>query len=624
MTAPTANAIFHSRVNTNRPGYSTIRRGRRWLSGAMLLVVLPQFLGLDLFCQHAVASLPRSSPPPIENICPTSNAPRPPTIPSPAQARSPAFTRSVGYVVTATTPPSHTAPVTPGAPRGLVHNITIYTYDCEKADTALDATDYAYDTYRYGYNPRHCQVMIVVVQATAMTTPPTDTVPPRITPKYTFDPNGSLISKDNDTTSEHVAYTYNLENRLIAADIARVEKDSQGNFPQVAIQATYAYNQSGIRTRANSTTTVQGQAPYATTRVFLNDAMNLTGYSQVLEEFGTSGLTTSYVYGDDEISQTTATGTRWFSHDGHGNVRGLTDGSGLVTDRYNFDAYGMTLGGDPNVTNPAATDLLYSGEQFDTDLQMQYLRARYYDQSTGTFASLDPAAGNESDPQTLHKHLYAGADPVNCVDPNGEEYTLAGVMAVAAVSGPSGATGLVGSTQPSPASVVKSVEIAFVIHDLVGAINHADILMPNGRLYGFFRDDTIHIYDPAFPRNAQPDTWFPKDRPEYIDPIVGNQKGITDYVVYLSVTPFHAGRYEQLLNIYRTRAGLDWTNDYNCAAILWDIGYQTGLFKDAELPGNDWDSPMNLRDEVKKAYPNDTRERVGHFGYSPAGKPGVY
>jgi RHS repeat-associated protein len=89
----------------------------------------------------------------------------------------------------------------------------------------------------------------------------------------------------------------------------------------------------------------------------------------------------------------------------------------------------QTIVTNPNVTNPNAhvtpesgvggTDMLYSGEQFDPNLQMQYLRARYYDQSNGRFNRLDPFNGNMGDPQSLHKYAYCHNDPVNGIDPSG-------------------------------------------------------------------------------------------------------------------------------------------------------------------------------------------------------------
>ena len=50
---------------------------------------------------------------------------------------------------------------------------------------------------------------------------------------------------------------------------------------------------------------------------------------------------------------------------------------------------------------------------------MYYNRARYYDQNTGRFNRIDPFPGNTEDPQSLHKYLYAHANPVNNTDPSG-------------------------------------------------------------------------------------------------------------------------------------------------------------------------------------------------------------
>ena len=60
-----------------------------------------------------------------------------------------------------------------------------------------------------------------------------------------------------------------------------------------------------------------------------------------------------------------------------------------------------------------------SGEQYDQDLGLYYLRARYYNPNTGRFMSRDPEDGVPADPQSLHKYLYAGGDPVNGIDPTG-------------------------------------------------------------------------------------------------------------------------------------------------------------------------------------------------------------
>jgi RHS repeat-associated protein len=61
----------------------------------------------------------------------------------------------------------------------------------------------------------------------------------------------------------------------------------------------------------------------------------------------------------------------------------------------------------------------YRGEQYDSDLGLYYLRARYYNPATGRFLSRDPENGQPTDPQSLHKYLYAGGDPTSAFDPSG-------------------------------------------------------------------------------------------------------------------------------------------------------------------------------------------------------------
>ena len=100
-----------------------------------------------------------------------------------------------------------------------------------------------------------------------------------------------------------------------------------------------------------------------------------------------------------------------------------------------YDAYGNNLGFD---AANALTTLLYSGEQFDQRIAMQYLRARYFDAATGRFNRLDPFFGNLKDPQSLHKYLYVHGDPISGVDPSGNEFTLVGLgksMAIGAIVG---------------------------------------------------------------------------------------------------------------------------------------------------------------------------------------------
>jgi RHS repeat-associated protein len=158
---------------------------------------------------------------------------------------------------------------------------------------------------------------------------------------------------------------------------------------------------------------------------YLNDPLNITGYSQVLKQTETDLKTgevtiTTYVIGHQRISQTVEkNGIKteyYFTFDGHGSTRALTDFIGTIVELYSYDAFGNALGFDPA---NAKTEFLYSGEQFDSKIGQQYLRQRYYAPSTGRFNRLDPFFGDLNDPLSLHKYLYTHDNPVNGIDPNG-------------------------------------------------------------------------------------------------------------------------------------------------------------------------------------------------------------
>jgi RHS repeat-associated protein len=90
-----------------------------------------------------------------------------------------------------------------------------------------------------------------------------------------------------------------------------------------------------------------------------------------------------------------------------------------ITARLAYDAYGNLLGSAVGVLNPPPTKILFTGQVFDPNLILHYLRSRFYDPKTGRFEQMDGFVGDLSDPQTLQKFIYTEEDPVNMTDPSG-------------------------------------------------------------------------------------------------------------------------------------------------------------------------------------------------------------
>jgi RHS repeat-associated protein len=155
-----------------------------------------------------------------------------------------------------------------------------------------------------------------------------------------------------------------------------------------------------------------------TTR-YLVDDLNPTGYAQVVEEVTAGAVTRQYTYGLQRISQTQQIANTWttsfYGYDGGGTVRLLTDSTGTVTDTYDYDAWGNTV----NTTGPTPNVYQYRGEQYDSDLMLYYLRARYFNPIAGRFLERDQYPGRIMDPTTQHRYLYADSDPINRSDPSG-------------------------------------------------------------------------------------------------------------------------------------------------------------------------------------------------------------
>ena len=196
--------------------------------------------------------------------------------------------------------------------------------------------------------------------------------------------------------SKSALYVYNAENRLVRATV------QSGN--NVSVEE-YKYDYAGNRIAKSS------EGEY--TKYLLDINGKLT---YVLAEMNYDGTEKCYyTRGDELISQERDGKKSYYVYDGHGSVCALADESGKVTDKYVYDAFGNLISSYGSTKN----DFLFCGEQFDPVTGLYYLRARYMNPSVGRFITMDSYEGSIDDPVSLHKYLYANANPVSNSDPSG-------------------------------------------------------------------------------------------------------------------------------------------------------------------------------------------------------------
>lgn len=231
---------------------------------------------------------------------------------------------------------------------------------------------------------------------------------------YTYDDNGNTLTRERGELTD--TYGWDFRNRLVNA----VNQTQDGS------STTFAYDVDGIR--VSKVITGVSAVEYVVDKN--------RDYAQVLTELTDpagppSPVGITYVYGDDLLTMTRPeTETSFYHFDGQLSTRQLSTIVQGVTAQYAYEAFGSVIGAFGNVINPYR----FRGEQHDANLNLTYLRARYYEPAAGRFTSRDEFGGRLCDPRSLHKYTYAHANPVFYADPSGHAATIGFLVVLAVVS----------------------------------------------------------------------------------------------------------------------------------------------------------------------------------------------
>jgi RHS repeat-associated protein len=208
---------------------------------------------------------------------------------------------------------------------------------------------------------------------------------------YTFDYNGSTVSKTDSTGTTD--YIWDYENRLASVSLAASAGTVSFKYDAFGRRIQKAFTSGGTTTTTN----------------YLYD-----GDHDVQEMDASGSILARYASGqktDEPLAENRSSTTSYYELDGAGSVTSLTNVSGAIEDGYTYDSFGKLVASMGSVTNP----FRYTSRDFDSETGLQYNRARYYDSTTGRFISEDPIKFQGG----INFYRYAWDSPVQNVDPSG-------------------------------------------------------------------------------------------------------------------------------------------------------------------------------------------------------------
>jgi len=253
---------------------------------------------------------------------------------------------------------------------------------------------------------------------------------------YDYDAVGNRTSMMVNASNLYT-YTYDVADRLIA-DSTHTEQNRYDNRGTLTYDGDWVYEYDGANRLARATLAnvfgVEINYTYNGDGLMVAEDVNgsVTRYTwdQALElpQMLAASNGDRYLYGHDRLGVERANAWSYPLPDAMGTVRQRSDAAGNVSGLAAYDPFGKFLQGEG-----ASDPFGFTGER-TTAIGLQYLRARWYDPSSGRFTQVDPFAGVLGAPGTQHPYAYGLNNPLRYADPSGEVVTEAVVLGLVAAA----------------------------------------------------------------------------------------------------------------------------------------------------------------------------------------------
>ncbi len=244
----------------------------------------------------------------------------------------------------------------------------------------------------------------------------------------------SAVEKASGTTVSSKTFSYNNRNQVTsisdsanAANNTTYAYDANGNQTvktQNGHTLTFVYDVRDRLVRVSQDATTLGQFRYdhAGMRIQKEGDQGVVRYTyddgSVLIQTDDTGTTLAkYDYGPDRLlSLEQATeGEQFYHFDALGSVVNLSKPDGSLQARYQYDAWGN----ERSSTGSSWNRFAFTGHEKDEETGLYYFKARFYDPQVGRFINQDAYLGEANTPPSLHRYLYAYANPTVYIDLTG-------------------------------------------------------------------------------------------------------------------------------------------------------------------------------------------------------------
>ena len=232
---------------------------------------------------------------------------------------------------------------------------------------------------------------------------------------FYYDENGNIKKKDNHLNGNSTEFQFDHENQLRNVTL----RDGQGSPQRISL---FNYNYEG--NRVHKYVEFVGSVGGPVSRIYIDE---------LLEHDIINNQRIIYVFANGKrIARIVDATTLIYHKDVRGSSKVVTNSQGQLVEERHYYPFGDEYNAPPISSIPMTRR--FNDKEYDSSTGLYYYGKRYYDKVTGRWISKDPYYSSNpskaiSNPQRFNLYSYTLNDPINYIDPDGQNEEVASYSA---------------------------------------------------------------------------------------------------------------------------------------------------------------------------------------------------